>query len=145
MKELMKEFFKKLGIFVNYENENYIEPEEYKKKGEKFLDYMDDLEKSCYTFIREKEKELKKIAEKYQLLINEKDKAHELFDLKQQTINLDISMDIVRAVLTASIQTKFQPSSEKSSGMAFRKNFKIVETFNEKIPSVSIYLVPGLV
>lgn len=129
MKELLKKFFEELGMFVDFEAQS--EPDSKVEKGEKVIGEMNDLEKGLYNFIEQKNKEHKEIEEKAVLLADQKKKEKEKAKLVADHAKNHRVTEIVRKIMWASIEGRFQ-TSEESTGMGIRKDFKIVETFEEE-------------
>ena len=141
MKELLEKLFQELGLFVDFKS--HTEPEQEVKKGEKILEEMNVLEKNCFTFLSEKEKEHEKLKEAIMLLGDKKGKKQEIAKLEHQHLKLHKAMEVARCILWASIENRIQ-SSEGSTGIGVRKGFKIIESFEDEPPSISGMVIPGL-
>lgn len=129
-KELL-DFFAKIGL-ADFDPKNYVDPGSPLKKGEKELGVMNELEKSCYSFLEKKQEEHEEIHEKIaRKMVNGDGNSPETKQLLTDHCRIKNTVDSVRTLMWASIYNRFELTSD-STGVAVRKDFKIVACFEKR-------------
>lgn len=139
MEELLKQFLKEQGFFVDFEKPT--EPDEKIESTEKVIGEMNDLEKGLYSFLFEKEKFLDELITK----AKEAYKAGDNETLKKLFLEFrqnDFKLDMASKIMWASISSRFETSGE-STQIGVREGFKVVEIYKENNRRYGM-IIPGI-
>lgn len=124
-KELLT-LFTTLGFF-GIDTKNFVSPDGEIEEGEKELGLMSELEKNCFTFLVQSQKEHDEVHEKLRSCKDE-----DRSTLEAQHNKMHSSKNLIRDTMVASIHERFPNLPEGANGIVLREGFKIVASFEDK-------------